>query len=81
MKKLLVLACVSMLSTAAFASAQATVHQTHGVKSTDATDFSARKKMKRMKKGMMKGGMMEKSKMGGEPPSGSSGGGMMKKGM
>ena len=74
MKKLFVFACcVSMLSGAAVASAQASSPQVqHSIKSSDTTDISARKKMKRMKKSMMRG-TTEKSKMGGEPPSGSSG--------
>lgn len=81
LQKLLILTCVSMLSVATFTSQRASAANADHVRSSNSTDFSSRKKMKRMKKGMMKGGSMEKSKMGGEPPSGSAGGGMMKKGM
>ena len=72
MKKLLILACLSMLPIASFTSQQANAAvNNHGMKSSEVTDFSARKKMKRMRRGSM-----DKSKMGGEPAATAAGGSM-----
>lgn len=71
MKKLIAVTCAAMLCSMTFASARTVAPpEAPTMKASDATDFSARKKMKRMKKGMMRSNS-DASKMGGEPPSGS----------
>ena len=72
MKRMIVLSCVVMLSGVSFASA---ADNSHGVKTSHATDFSARKKMKRMKKhstmpsGMSNSGMDKNKPTAANPSS------------